>query len=158
MREPKMKRLIAVLATALALTSIAQTNAPMDNFTLVTNLWYNGYKTNVLAIAEQRLATNSNDLPGLALMMEYDLEFANYTCLSNDIRRILSIANTVTNKTIQANYPEMKDMLEGFLDFLKSNYRPTAAELEEERAKANIIHTPMSNARYLKWLHDDGLF
>ena len=87
-----MKGALAALATAMAISSFAQTNAPMDNFSVVTNLWYNGYKSNVLAMAEQRLAANSNDLAGLVMMMEYNLEYSNDSCLSNDIFRVLSVA------------------------------------------------------------------
>ena len=74
------------LVTMLALSCVAQTNQPpVDNFALVTNLWYQGYKTNVLAIAEQRLAANSNDLAGLVLKMEYDFSFLNFSNISNNM-------------------------------------------------------------------------
>ena len=153
-----MRLCTLVIAIAIAANAFAQTNAPIDNFSVVTNLWYNGYKSNVLAMAEQRLAANSNDLAGLVMMMEYNLEYSNDSCLSNDIFRVLSVAETTTNSMISANFLEMKEILQDFLDFLKNDYHPTEAELQEEKAKANIIHKHMTYERYLKWLNDDGLF
>lgn len=145
-------------AIAIAGNAFAQTNAPMDNFSLVTNLWYEGHKSNVLAIAEQRLAANSNDLAGLILKMEYNLEFCNDACFSNDISRVLTAAGTVTNGVFRKNYPTMEMDLAFFLFFLANAPRPSPAELEADKAKALIIHKPMTCEDYLKWLHDDGLF
>ena len=155
----KTIRYALALALALAFSSAAQTNLPpMDNFALVTNLWYNGYKSNVLAIAEQRLAANSNDLAGLILKMEYNLEFSNDNFLSNDILRVLSVASNTTSKTIHSRFTEIYDDLTSFLIFLKNDYHLTPSEMEEERANALIIHKRMTYEDYLKWLHDDGLF
>ena len=54
-----MKKLmtILVLTTAGNIAVLAQTNF----YTNVTNLWYQGYKTNVLTIANTRLMANSNE-------------------------------------------------------------------------------------------------
>ena len=103
-----MRPCTIVAAIAIASNAFAQTNSPIDNFSVVTNLWYNGYKSNVLAIAEQRLAANSNDLAGLILKMEYNLEFCNDACFSNDIFRILTAAGTITNGMFRQNYPTME--------------------------------------------------
>ena len=47
-----MKLPSLALAGILAFPAFAQMNLPpTDNFTLVTNLWFQGYKTNVLAMA-----------------------------------------------------------------------------------------------------------
>jgi len=51
--------------------SLAQTNF----YTNVTNLWYQGYKSNVLNIATARLAVNTNDIAGLILKAEYHFAF-----------------------------------------------------------------------------------
>ena len=153
-----MKRIFAAFATAVALSASAQTNAPVDNFTLVTNLWYQGYKTNVLQIAEQRLAANSNDLAGLVLKMEYDFEFVNAQSISNDMLAVLSASMSQTNGVFSAHKEEVLEELGFFLLFLEKDYRPTASEIEDDRAKARFIHSRMSFERYLKWLRDAGLF
>ena len=155
----KTIRYAFALALALAFSSAAQTNQPpVDNFTLVTNLWYNGYKSNVLAIAEQRLATNSNDLAGLVLKMEYDFAFINTQNISNDMLKVLTGFQSITNRMSMLHYNEVFEDLNSFLILLRDEYRPTQTELEEDRAKALIIHKRMTYEDYLKWLHDDGLF
>ena len=147
------------LATMLTLSCVAQTNQPpVDNFALVTNLWYQGSKSNVLAIAEQRLAANSNDLAGLVLKMEYDLEFSNDSSLSNNVAVFLSAAEAATNCFVHTDYLKIKMNLNWFLEFLANEYHPTPSELVEEKAKACVLHKRMTYERYLKWLHDDGLF
>ena len=154
-----MKIPTLILVGILTLPTFAQTNLPpIDNFTLVTNLWFNGYKSNVLAMAEERIAINSNDLAGLVLKMEYDFAFMNASCISNDIFSVIARAGTITNTTVKSHYAEMKSFLESFLSYLEEDYHPTLAEIEADRAKALLIHKQMTHERYLKWLHDDGLF
>ena len=110
-----MKLPALALATVLALPAIAQTNAPaVNSFVLVTNLWYQGYKTNVLAIADERLMADSNDIAGLVLKMEYNLAFSNESCMSNDIFSVIASAGTITNTTVKSHYAEMKSFLESF--------------------------------------------
>ena len=135
----------------------AQTNFVVQPFTTVTNLWYEGHKSNVFAIAEQRLAANSNDLVGAIMMFDYDLEFSNEGNYSNDVRRIFSFTNNLPIGTFVNNIDLVTSALNGFLDYLSSNPM-TPAEIQKDKSKALIIHKPMSNEILLKWLHDDGLF
>lgn len=156
----KTIRYAFALILALAFSTVAQTNLPpVDNFALVTNLWFNGHKSNVLAIAEQRLAVNSNDLAGLVLKMEYDFEFINASCISNDMSAVISTIQLInmTNRNTFLHREEIVNDLTAFLRILRE-YKPTPAEFEEDRAKALIIHKKMNFEGYLKWLHDDGLF
>lgn len=154
-----IKTSLLIVAFSSSFQLCAQTNQPpLDSFALVTNLWYQGYKTNVLAIAEQRLAANSNDLAGLVLKMEYDLEFSNDSSLSNNVAVFLSAAEAATNCFVHTDYLKIKMNLNWFLEFLANEYHPTPSELVEEKAKARVLHKRMTYERYLKWLHDDGLF
>ena len=129
----------------------------LGDFATVTNLWYEGHKSNVLAIAEQRLAANSNDLAGAIMMFDYDLEFSNEGNYSNDVRRIFSSTNNLPIGSFVNNINLVTSALNGFLDYLSSNPM-TPAEIQNDKSKALIIHKPMSNEILLKWLHDDGLF
>ena len=145
----------------LALSCVAQTNQPpVDNFALVTNLWYQGYKTNVLAIAEQRLAANSNDLAGLVLKMEYDFSFLNFSNISNNMLAVVHAVQAISNDNshVFSNAHEITNELTSVLLLLRDVYRPTPAEVEQDRAKAFLPHKRMTFEDYLKWLHDDGLF
>lgn len=154
-----IKTPLLIIVFGCTLKLYAQTNQPPVNyFVLVTNLWYQGYKTNVLAIAEQRLAANSNDLAGLILKMEYNTAFSNVESFSNDIN---SVIHAIKN-SIGTNYNDkikflMSD-LNYSLDLLATEYRPTPEELAQDKAKFYIIHKPMTYEVPLKALHDDGLF
>ena len=94
-----MKTMVSFAFLFLIATAHVVADAPsLGDFTTVTNLWYEGHKSNVLAIAEQRLAANSNDLAGLILKMEYDLEFMNVSNYSNGIIRVLEVSRSITNE------------------------------------------------------------
>ena len=152
-----MKHMTAI-AFLLASTMQIMAEPYLGDFVTVTNLWYEGHKSNVLAIAEQRLAANSNDFAGLVLKMEYDFEFIEASRISNDMLSVIGIAQGITNSNIKAHSGEIKMELEDFLNFLKNDYHPTASELQEDKDKAIIIHKRMNFEDYLKWFHDDGLF
>ena len=81
-----------MLAVCGGVAGLAQTNF----YTNVTNLWYQGYKSNVHAIANVRLAANSNDIAGLILKAEYHLAFCERAQLSNAYLRVIQRADTIT--------------------------------------------------------------
>ena len=149
-----------VLVFSFAFPLAAQTNLPpVDNFALVTNLWYNGYKSNVLAIAEQRLAANSNDLAGLIIRMDYNSEFANEECYSNDITAVLSSAASITNAHFQMVLPLLVLDLTNQLAFLAAEYQLLSNEEKcQDKQKGFINGKPLEDEDILKALHDDGLF
>ena len=157
-----MKTILATLALffcSLAFPAFAQTNAlPADSFVLVTNLWYQGYKTNVLAIAEQRLAANSNDIAAVFLKLEYDIEFIRTNDVERSIAKLLRLANCATNANIAKYRDEIITGYSLFRNFLLNDYHPSAEVLEQDRQKGFLNHKPFSSERYLKALHDDGLF
>ncbi|MDD2600148.1 MAG: hypothetical protein PHO37_13140 [Kiritimatiellae bacterium] len=64
-----MSKVVFILGVSIVCRTcvFAQTNF----YTNVTNLWYQGYKTNVFAIANERLAQNTNDIAGLILKAEF---------------------------------------------------------------------------------------
>ncbi len=153
-----MKYKTAIVFFLLASASLVSAEErALGDFATVTNLWYAGHKSNVLAIAEQRLSINSNDLAGAIMMFDYDLEFSNEGNYSNDVRRIFSSTNNLPIGTFVNNIDLVTSALNGFLDYLSSNPM-TPAEIQNDKSKALIVHKPMSNEILLKWLHDDGLF
>ena len=155
-----MKIMASFAFLFLVSTAHVVADAPsLGDFTTVTNLWYEGHKSNVLAIAEQRLAANSNDLAGLILKMEYDLEYMNVSNYSNGIIRVLEVSRSITNECFVGEKPFFEMALLGFLDYVAHGRRNFTPEEEmRERAKAAIIHKPMTYEIPLKALHDDGLF
>lgn len=109
-----------------------------DFFTNVTNLWYQGRKSNVLAIAEQRLVHNGNDMAGLLLKMEYDLEFEfdDLLGVSNSIQRVIDGFKTINTPLCVSNRPCLNMVLQDLrsLVFDSAMYDDVASD----KAKANL--------------------
>jgi hypothetical protein len=144
--------------TVLACVMVACVNgawAQTDFYSNVTNLWWQGYKTNVLVIANARLAQNTNDIAGLLLKLEYDFEFINVNEISNDVQRVIAVGATVTTPNFQEQYGSLSQSLDTFLDYLTSY---PASAIPEDRAKALIPHKPMTHEMPLEALQKDGYF
>ena len=124
-----------------------------DQFTSLTNMWYQGAKSNVTQYGEQRLAMNTNDIVGLVLGLESDLSFSNDGRLSNSIERVLSVGRTISTPNFSNEYNRLRGSLLDMLEYLPSY---PVSELEADRAKALIPHKPMNFQRTLSALHDDG--
>ena len=149
-----MKRNIRLLAAVLFLSAIAAFG--QTNFTeQVLSLWYSGQKTNVLIIAEQRLQQNTNDIAGLILKMEYEIEYLQLDQATNTMDRVLQVGSTITSSNFAACYPK----LEGSINHLKTMiplYPPD--ELVADQGKCNISGKPLPSKDVLKALQDDGYF
>ncbi|MGI6497092.1 MAG: hypothetical protein ACOX5G_13660 [Kiritimatiellia bacterium] len=146
-----MKTLFLVLAICAA-NALADDNLAF--FNNVTNLWYQGHKSNVLAIAEDRLACNSNDIAGLILKVEYDLEFTNADSISNGIQRIICVGSDISSPQFRIRYPELKADLEDLMDSIALH---PIQNLDAERAKAQIPHKPLLTEADLRLVCLDGL-
>lgn len=131
--------------------SLAQTNF----YTNVTNLWYQGNKTNVLAIAEQRLQQNTNDIAGLLLKVEYQVEFFQFAQLTNTMNHLLTVSESYTG----TNYLRRLTVLREDLTVMKeysTNYPPD--QLEVDLPKTNQAGKVMSFGASLEALQKDGYF
>ena len=137
-------------------TSLAQTNF----YTNVTNLWYQGYKTNVLAIANERLAANSNDIAGLILKGEYHLAFTEDAEISNAYLRVIQVADTITTTNFASCWnKEMwgrQDYLR-ILDRIAENPL-TPQQVEVERKKGFIKGKRLPDGYLIEALQKDGYF
>lgn len=139
----------------IILITVAQIVSAQTNFYVnVTNLWYQGSKSNVLILAEQRLQQNSNDVAGLIVKMEYDFAFLNLNSLSNSIQRVIEIGQTVTSTNFVAVFPSYHTNLLEILNFIKDPIE----NLASEQGKGNINYKPFLGARYLEALEQDGYF
>ena len=137
-------------------TSFAQTNF----YTNVTNLWYQGDKSNVLEIANARLATNTNDIAGLILKAEYHLAFSEDSALSNAYLRVIQVADTITTtnfvKCWKKEFGGKYDYV-NMLDFIAENPM-TPQQIQTERLKGFIKEKPLPDAYLIKALQKDGYF
>ena len=153
----RMKKLLIgfMLMGVTGSISLAQTNF----YTNVTNLWYQGFKTNVLEIANARLAVNTNDIAGVILKAEYELEFYEGGNLSNAFLRVIQVGDTITTTNFVKDWVEglsRKDFL-GLLDIMAENPL-TPQQIQAEKHKAFINEKPLSSASLIEALQKDGYF
>ena len=158
MSDGDMKKITLSLLLMFAglSTSLAQTNF----YTNVTNLWYQGYKTNVLAIANERLAANSNDIAGLILKAEYHVAFTEVAEISNAYLRVIQVADTVTTTNFVANWTMERGGREDYLRILDvvAELKLTPEQLEKERKKGFIKGKTLPDGYLIEALQKDGYF
>lgn len=142
-----------IVTLILALQSYAAFSSPtFDNF---TNLWYTAQHSNALAMANQRLAANSNDVAGVLMKASWDFEFLEPTDLSNTLARVVLIGNTchtpAFTKAFEITKVDARCLLDAF-----------ALEPPEERiadrAKRGLPGKLPHYLEELKALDDDGYF
>ena len=137
-------------------TSHAQTNF----YTNVTNLWYQGYKTNVLAIANERLAANSNDIAGLILKGGYHLAFTEVTEISNAYLRVIQVADTITTTNFAACWNKERWGRQDYLHILDVivERKLTPQQIENDRKKGFIKGKRLPDSYLIEALQKDGYF
>ena len=141
-----------LLATALLLSSQAFASAYYAN---VTNEWFLGRQTNVLALANQRLASNPNDMAGLLMKASYDFDFADANTLSNSLVRVLSVGETISTPSFTNAYRLVRLDIRGTFKTLSSE---TPEEHASDMLKIMGAGHQMAYEDALKALDDDGYF
>ena len=142
-----------ILATALLFvtTPVLASNY----YANITNQWFQGRQTNVLAIANQRLAANTNDIAGLLMKASYDFDFSDSTTLSNTLARVLSVGETITSSSFSNTFRLLQ------LD-IRCTFKTLATETPQEHANdmLKVIGPghPMAYDFTLEALDDDGYF
>ena len=145
-----MKAIIAILSLTFAISAVAS-----DYYTSVTNFWYQGQQTNVLALSEQRLAANTNDIAGLLMKASYDFDFSNATTLSNTLARILVVGDTITTPAFTNAFRLTRIDIRGTFKTLATE---TPEEHSSDMLKVMGAGHPMAYSDELKALDDDGYF
>ena len=151
-----MKKLLIgfMLAVIAGGASLAQTNF----YTNVTNLWYQGHKSNVLEIAEQRLAANTDDIAGLILKAEYHFAFLEANNISNAYLRVIQAGDMITTTNFAGRYQKIsKRSILGILDDLAET-PITPQEIQAEKPKAFLKHKRMAHDSLIEALQKDGYF
>ena len=108
-------------------------------------------------MAEARLQQNTNDMAGLIIKVEYDVEFAQRHSISNSINRVLTAGRTITTPHFMKMFPEYETDVLGILDIVKDNPLSGAA-LQAEQAKGGWKHFPFLAKEELEALKKDGYF
>ena len=148
-----MKKLVITLSVLTVSSVNAQT---VDFYANVTNLWAQaGYKSNVLEIAEQRLAANTNDIAGLILKFEYQVAFFETASISNLAQRVLSVGETITSANFAREFPVYAEDVRTTLAVLPL-YPP--GEIATDKAKALRPNKRLVPRKVIEALRDDGYF
>ena len=124
-------------------------------FNTITNLWYTGHQTNVLQMAEARLARNTNDIAGILMKASWDFAFSDAETLSNSLVRIRSVGGQVVTPAFTNAFVLTQFDLDSTFSILP---RLTPAQLAIDRVKASGSGHRMHYEEELKALDDDGFF
>lgn len=145
-----MKTILATTILAAAINASA--SAYFDN---LTNLWYTAQHSNVLAIADQRLAANTNDVVGCLLRASYDFVYADAATQSNSLDRVLAVYESIATPAYQRACLFLDADVAGIKRWLSHETPAQHAEtLEKGSRPGRLPHY----FRQLKALDDDGYF
>ena len=147
-----------MLTVAGGSASFAQTNF----YTNVTNLWYQGgeNKTNVLTLANARLAVNTNDFAGLLVKAYYHVEFVEIGMVSNAFLRVIQAGNMITTTNFASLWQDRSKNVLFFLEMLTEEpLTPQEIQrIEAEKHKAFISGKALPDADLIEALQKDGYF
>ena len=150
-----MKRSRFVIVGLVMLASVVQGFAQTNFYEEVSSMWYSGNKTGVLSIAEQRLQQNTNDVAGLLLKLEYEVEFLQLSSVTNTMVQALAAGGAFTGTNFVQVYPALQADYE-VMKTVVTNYPPE--ELTADQAKSSIVGKTMSCDAAIRALQDDGYF
>ncbi len=142
---------------ALLLASAAASATPSTNSVeAVSRDWREGRFTNVLELAQARLASNTNDLAGAYLMATYDMAFSDRTSVSNSIMRLVRISDDMTLPAYTNIYVRTRPFwLRYANEFLPSR---TDEQLERHHRHSLDARRAMTAEPMLELLDEHGLW
>ncbi len=152
-----MKTSHGLLCLAVATSwRIASALPSTNTYVAVTNDWFNANFSNVLELAENRLAENTNDIVGATLKLGYDVTFGDVASISNSLVRFMELADSVTCPAFSNEYWSVRPAELMYLhDFLPT---VTPARLEADAPKAFLPGKPFPEKRYLEILNESGFW
>jgi hypothetical protein len=112
----------------------------------------------VLAIANARLAANTNDIAGLILKAEYHLAFYEVGSISNAYLRVIQVGDTITTANFMSRWQgfSRESILLLLDDFAENPVTPQ--EIQAEKHKGFINEKPLPASRMIEALLKDGYF
>ena len=124
-----------------------------DLYTTVTNLWWEGPKTNLIAVADNRLTQDANDIVGAVLKMECDTAFGDGNSFSNSFWRFVRSGRNVMTSSFRCWYPLESLNLAVVLESMPSL---STAEWSAEMEKGMAVHREMTMTESWNALRKDG--
>lgn len=149
-----MKRQTNVILSILALLLLFnETGFAQDLYSTITNIWWNGPKTNIFTVANERLSSDTNDIVGIVLRMEGEWTFGNASSISNATHRYLSVGATIRTPAFRLRFP-----LEAlnFSLLLESMPQMSNDDWARERESVAELHREMLLEKSWSALNDDG--
>lgn len=152
----EIMKILATAAMALAMVLSARAVPTENTFSAVTNDWYVGKWTNVLELAQARLAANSNDLVGAHLVVSYDVLFSDIPAISNSVTRLIGAMDASSEPAMTNLISQLRPGWVYFRDeFLP---RQTAADVQAQHEKSSITNKTLDCDFILKQIWDNGLW
>ena len=128
---------IVVLLSSLAFAFAANAATNSWSYASITNMWYEGpNRSNVLAIANSRLAANSNDVVGLVLKTTWHMSYGGVDEFTNTAMRAVTQCASITNSVVRQNYVLFTNDISVIIQSIKSHEGPIFTE--EELRKADL--------------------
>ena len=150
-----MKRSHFIIVVLIMLAHVIQASGQTNFYEEVSSMWYSGNKTGVLSIAEQRLQQNTNDIAGLLLKLEYEVEFLQLSSVTNTMMQVLTAGQAFTGTNFSQVYPALQADYE-VMETVVTNY--PSEELTADQAKSSIAGKTMSCDAAIRALQDDDYF
>ena len=150
--------LAATLALAIALFfALACAAFGQASFTdRVTDMWKAGDYAGVMEIARQRLANDPDDMPGLLLELEYEIEYLRLDSVTNTAACILQVAPRIQTP----RFSEFRNLVTHVAEvamWAATNYPPEQYAIDIQKV-GTITNKTLGSAFALQALEDDGLF
>lgn len=126
-------------------------------FTSITNYWVTGQQSNVLALANARLATNQNDIVGLVLKASWDFSNSDRATLRTTHSRMLEAGSSIKTPAFSRAY---KISMLGLPEIFKSLTESSSTNSAAHASRANQMKMtlgPMAYFLELYALDQDGL-
>jgi hypothetical protein len=152
-----VRKLQVFLLAGWFVASVSAAGTQTNFYTTVTNLWYQGHKSNLLEMVETRIQQNTNDIAGLIIKADFDIAFTRDDTISNSVKRVLEVGSTILTTNFANVFPDCKTNLLGILEDVSLNPL-SGEELLKEQAKGNFKHTHLLSIEYLEALLKDGYF
>ena len=153
-----MKTVAAALLAAAGVCAGAKSSATpsADDFHSVTNDWWNGNFTNVVELADARLAADADDLVGAHLKAEWAICFGGRGEITNEVSRMLRASDAVSAPAFTNEYGAVRSAWGYFLTDAVPAL--TDAQLADQHAKSAQPHRRMVMERILRVIDECGLW
>lgn len=106
------------MAVLSAAALVANATPTQNSYHAVTNDWRSGAYSNVLELAQSRLAANTNDIVAAYIMKDYNVMFSDFAAMSNSFQRLIHAGSLVSLPAYTNRFPLLRQGYEDFIEFV----------------------------------------